>query len=83
MAKTGRITVLASGSAVHAAGSEAHEWQLLGTRIVRGRTEPTQLFAPVDVVARAPSEGLLSGLFKPARRMVGNPLRLPLNMIGW
>lgn len=83
MAKTGRITVLASGSAVHAAGSEAHEWQLLGTRIVRGRTEPTRLFAPVDVVARAPSEGLLSGLFKPARRMVGNPLRLPLNMIGW
>ncbi|MCH5643226.1 adenylate/guanylate cyclase domain-containing protein [Gordonia sp. ABSL49_1] len=84
MAKTGRISVLASGAAVHTAGAEAQQWQLLGTRVVRGRTEPTECFAPVEVVARTPSPGLFSGLLKPARRLVGtNPLRLPLNMIGW
>ncbi|WP_288815839.1 adenylate/guanylate cyclase domain-containing protein [uncultured Gordonia sp.] len=78
MAKTGRIPALASGAAIDAAGKEAQEWKLLGTRIMRGRSEPTAFHAPIELVERlGTSTNLIAELLRPARRIVGaNPLRL-------
>lgn len=78
MAKTGRIPALASGAAIDAAGEEAQEWKLLGTRIMRGRSEPTAFHAPIELVERlGTSTNLIAELLRPARRIVGaNPLRL-------
>ncbi|MGW8812483.1 adenylate/guanylate cyclase domain-containing protein [Gordonia terrae] len=78
MAKTGRIPALASGAAVESAGEEAEEWKLLGTRIMRGRSEPTAFYAPIQLVERlGSSTNLIAELLRPARRIVGaNPLRL-------
>lgn len=78
MAKTGRIPALASGAAIEAAGDEAEEWKLLGTRIMRGRSEPTAFYAPIQLVERlGSSTNLIAELLRPARRIVGaNPLRL-------
>ena len=78
MAKTGRIPALASGAAIDAAGEEAQEWKLLGTRIMRGRSEPTAFHAPIELVERlGTSTNLIAELLRPARRIVGaNSLRL-------
>ncbi|MEO9327039.1 adenylate/guanylate cyclase domain-containing protein [Gordonia aurantiaca] len=80
MAKTGRVPALASGAAIAAAGEEADEWELLGSRVVRGRSAPTEFYAPRDLVERLGSSGkLIAELLRPARRIVGvNPLRLGL-----
>ncbi|MGW5521282.1 adenylate/guanylate cyclase domain-containing protein [Gordonia sp. NPDC003950] len=69
MAKTSRVPVLASGPAVTAAGDETQRWTLLDRRVMRGRSEPTEIFAPADLVARnAPSMGeMLSGLLRPTK----------------
>ncbi|MBM7279518.1 HAMP domain-containing protein [Gordonia rubripertincta] len=78
MAKTGRIPALASGAAIDAAAEEADEWELLGSRIMRGRTQPTEFYAPTELVERlASSRNLIAELLRPARRIVGaGPLRL-------
>ncbi|MCR5977961.1 HAMP domain-containing protein [Gordonia jinghuaiqii] len=82
MAKTGRIPALASGAAIEAAieaaGDEAEHWELLGSRIMRGRSEPTDFYAPSELVQRlGSSSNLFADLLRPARRIVGvNPLRL-------
>ncbi|WP_238421105.1 adenylate/guanylate cyclase domain-containing protein [Gordonia sp. 'Campus'] len=78
MAKTGRIPALASGAAIEAAGDETEEWKLLGSRIMRGRSEPTDFYAPIELVQRlGSSTNLIAELLRPARRIVGaNPLRM-------
>ncbi|MDL9937838.1 adenylate/guanylate cyclase domain-containing protein [Gordonia sp. ABSL1-1] len=83
LAKVGRVTVLASGAAMERAEDEIERWSVLGSRVLRGRSEPTELFGPADMVAAMPGGGgLLAGLLRPARRIAANPLRLPLNMFG-
>ena len=45
-AKSTPCRVLASGAAVDAAGTEAASWRRCGSALLRGRAEPTELYAP-------------------------------------
>ncbi|GLW66318.1 adenylate cyclase [Actinomadura rubrobrunea] len=50
LAKSTEARVLAAGSVVEAAGpDEARHWRVDGETVLRGRTRPTRLAAPVDV----------------------------------
>ena len=51
-AKTEPGRVLASGAAIAAAGTEAQHWIACGTQVLRGRAEPTRLFAPLSVATQ-------------------------------
>ena len=86
MAKAATVPVLASGVAIKAAADEeATLWRTLGSRVLRGRGEPTYIYAPVALAgADAPSvgAGVLSAVLRPIRRSgVGGLIRLPLMMI--
>ncbi|MDQ2725315.1 MAG: HAMP domain-containing protein [Actinomycetota bacterium] len=48
MAKTHPSRVLASGATVSAAGAEGRRWSVVDTRVLRGRSRPTSVFAPKD-----------------------------------
>ncbi|GAB19406.1 adenylate cyclase [Gordonia effusa NBRC 100432] len=48
-AKREGVPVLASGTAISAAGPGGAGWSLLSTRVLRGRSEATELFAPDDM----------------------------------
>ncbi|MDQ2726458.1 MAG: HAMP domain-containing protein [Actinomycetota bacterium] len=48
MAKTHPSRVLASGATVSAAGAEGRMWNVVDTRVLRGRSRPTSIFAPRD-----------------------------------
>ncbi|WLP89539.1 adenylate/guanylate cyclase domain-containing protein [Gordonia sp. NB41Y] len=69
MAKTSRVSVLASGAAIADAADEAGEWALLGERVMRGRAEPTAIYGPEALVPRGPASvgEMLTGLLRPAR----------------
>lgn len=72
LAKTGRVPVLASGAAVHDAGEpEAEQWAPIESRVLRGRSVRTEIFAPVEMADRRSRSmsGMLSGLLRPARRL--------------
>jgi adenylate cyclase len=49
MAKGRPSRVLASGASVERAGDEAERWRDLGSVALRGKSEPTAIFEPVDV----------------------------------
>ncbi|NMO01521.1 adenylate/guanylate cyclase domain-containing protein [Gordonia sp. TBRC 11910] len=67
-AKREGVPVLASGAAVAASGEERSGWSLLSSRVLRGRTEPTELFVPDDVKqsARPPAArgGVIADLMR-------------------
>ena len=67
-AKREGVPVLASGTAVGASGPERQGWSLLSTRVLRGRTEPTELFVPDDAPhpTRAPAArgGVIADLMR-------------------
>ncbi|MDQ2729619.1 MAG: adenylate/guanylate cyclase domain-containing protein [Actinomycetota bacterium] len=48
VAKAHPSRVLASGATVSAAGSEGRMWTVVDTRVLRGRSRPTSVFAPTD-----------------------------------
>ncbi|WP_124711257.1 adenylate/guanylate cyclase domain-containing protein [Gordonia insulae] len=82
LAKHATVPVLAGDAAIAAAGDEADHWRSVGTRTLRGRPRPTEVFVPDSMVAEpsAPTvAGVISGLLRPARRvgLIGL-LRLPL-----
>lgn len=79
MAKTGRVPALAGGAAIEVAGTEAQEWELLGSRIMRGRSVPTEFYAPRELVNRlGSSTNVIAELLRPARKIVGANLRTGL-----
>ncbi|PWD43200.1 adenylate/guanylate cyclase domain-containing protein [Gordonia paraffinivorans] len=79
MAKTGRVPALAGGAAIEAAGTEAQEWELLGSRIMRGRSVPTEFYAPRELVNRlGSSTNVIAELLRPARKIVGANLKTGL-----
>ncbi|MGC4962691.1 adenylate/guanylate cyclase domain-containing protein [Gordonia sp. DT218] len=86
LAKTSAVPVLAGDGAVGAAGDEAQEWSSVGTRTLRGRPRPTEVFAPAAMVVEpaTPSVGgVLSGLLRPARRVgLSGMMRLPSQFLG-
>lgn len=70
MAKTSRVPVLGSGAAIAGADdAEAQHWTMLGKRVVRGRTEATEIYGPIDLVPEsAPTVGdVISGLLRPVK----------------
>ncbi|GAA1481287.1 adenylate/guanylate cyclase domain-containing protein [Gordonia sinesedis] len=72
LAKTGRAPVLASGAAIHAAGeAEEGQWGRVGTRVLRGRSRGTEVFAPLALEWHRPlsMSGVISGLLRPAKWM--------------
>ncbi|MDQ6782437.1 MAG: adenylate/guanylate cyclase domain-containing protein [Actinomycetota bacterium] len=58
LAKAHHSRVLASGSTVSAAGAEGRGWEVVDTRVLRGRSRPTSVFAPKD----QPGAGQQAGL---------------------
>ncbi|MGC4935802.1 adenylate/guanylate cyclase domain-containing protein [Gordonia sp. DT30] len=69
LAKTSRVPVLASGAAIDAAHAEAPEWTMVDKRVVRGRSEATEIYGPTGLmVASPPTVGdMISGLLRPVR----------------
>jgi len=70
LAKTVNGSVLANAPAVHAAEGEARHWRSVGSRVVRGREEATELFMPVEFLPHDPPSfsDVLSSILRPARR---------------
>lgn len=52
LAKLHSARVLASGATVSQAGAEGRHWQVIDTKVLRGRSRPTSIFAPTTT--RAP-----------------------------
>ncbi|WP_442903632.1 adenylate/guanylate cyclase domain-containing protein [Gordonia sp. Z-3] len=75
LAKQSGSSVMASGAALACAtDDEAGEWIPVGTRSLRGRSEPTQVFAPRSIATRPPGISIgtvVAGLLRPARRVTG------------
>lgn len=74
MAKAAAVPVLATGAAVGAAADETMNWRSVGSRVLRGRREPTDIYAPrrlAGVQARAASAGVLSTVLAPIKRSAG------------
>ncbi|NED69884.1 adenylate/guanylate cyclase domain-containing protein, partial [Streptomyces sp. SID10244] len=86
LAKTSAVPVLAGDAAVGAAGDEAQEWSSVGSRTLRGRPRPTEVFAPAALIVEPPTPsvgGVLSGLLRPARRVgLTGMMRLPFGFLG-
>ena len=70
LAKTVNGSVLANAPAVHAAEGEARHWRSVGSRVVCGREEATELFMPVEFLPHDPPSfsDVLSSILRPARR---------------
>ncbi|WP_262365803.1 adenylate/guanylate cyclase domain-containing protein [Gordonia sp. OPL2] len=86
LAKGAAVPVLAGDAAVAAAGPEAENWRSVGSRTLRGRPRPTEVFVPEELAAANSSPivtGVLSGLLRPVRRagLLGL-MRLPLDLFG-
>ncbi len=75
LAKQSGSSVMASGAALACAtDDEAGEWIPVGTRSLRGRSEPTQVFAPRSIATRPRGISIgtvVAGLLRPARRVTG------------
>lgn len=73
LAKSGRFPVLASGAALAASDSRdvQRSWTYIGRRALRGRSDPTQIYTPVDVERDKVSlvDEVMSGLLWPAKRL--------------
>ncbi|MDQ6837706.1 MAG: adenylate/guanylate cyclase domain-containing protein, partial [Actinomycetota bacterium] len=54
LAKAHPSRVLASGATVSAAGPEGRMWQVVDTRVLRGRSRPTSVFTPTGDARAAP-----------------------------
>lgn len=80
IAKGGRYPVLASGAALEPAGDESANWTGVGRRVVRGRSEVTEMFAPIGLDGQTPLSigGLIAGLLGPAKRIAAGATRPPL-----
>lgn len=86
LAKGAAVPVLAGDAAVAAAGDEADNWRSVGSRTLRGRPRPTEVFVPEELAAASSPPivtGVLSGLLRPVRRagLLGL-MRLPLGLFG-
>ncbi|WP_461665451.1 adenylate/guanylate cyclase domain-containing protein [Gordonia sputi] len=70
-ARSGRYPVLASGEAIDASEGESEHWTAVDRRVVRGRSEITEMYAPIGLDGQTPLSigGLISGLLGPAIRM--------------
>lgn len=69
-AKSSRVPVFASGSAINAAApAEQENWSMIGKRMMRGRSVETEIHGPTDLVGNSASSvgDLLAGLLRPAR----------------
>lgn len=83
MAKTAKIPVLASGAAITEADAEAALWQSVGTRVLRGRNIPTDVYVPVGLVGQPGATSsvgeVVAGFLRPARAGVAGLIRLPFS----
>ncbi|GAB88694.1 adenylate/guanylate cyclase domain-containing protein [Gordonia rhizosphera] len=86
LAKGAEVPVLAGEGAVAAAGDdERPEWRAVGARRLRGRSEAIEVYVPAAMVPTSEATGVggvLSGLLRPRRSVVGGLIRLPLTLIG-
>ncbi|MGV9712464.1 adenylate/guanylate cyclase domain-containing protein [Gordonia sp. NPDC003424] len=86
MAKTAKVPVLASGSAIAECGDESQSWQSVGSRVLRGRNTPTDVYVPVELAGRPDSRttvgDMVAGLLRPARAGVAGLIRPPFPVSG-
>ena len=86
LAKGAAVPVLAGDAAVAAGGEEAQNWRSVGSRTLRGRPRPTEVFIPEELaLEKSPPSvaGVFAGLLRPVRRagLIGF-MRLQLQFFG-